>query len=199
MSGWLADRYGPKNILLLSTILFIIPTIFQPLFAVHVGPVGNLLLRAMLGLGLVCCSLSLKYTHKRKNKLQGIGGSSVNVFIAKWFPASEKGTAVTLESAGIQIGTLLAYPLASVSCPNTDILDGWPLLFYISGIYIEHTYTHTHTHTHSGAFGILWCILFSIYATNSPLKNKLISNEEKLYLSTEVHAYHYASRKVYNK
>lgn len=52
-AGWLADRYGPKMLLLLSTLLHIVPTLLQPIFAVHFHHIFSVVLRGILGLGYV--------------------------------------------------------------------------------------------------------------------------------------------------
>jgi sugar phosphate permease len=102
---------------------------------VYVHPIFSVLIRGVLGLGFVSLCINKKmYSYFQQYiHFQGIGITSSNAIIAKWYPASEKGTIVAIVSCGNQLGPVLAYPLGSILCPYRDILGGWPLLFYVSG------------------------------------------------------------------
>lgn len=76
-------------------------------------------------------------------------------------------------------------------------MGGWPLTFYITGkAQMSAAYPYTVRTYIPGVCGIVWCILWCIFVTNSPLKHKKISDQERAYLAAELNAYHYKTRKV---
>jgi hypothetical protein len=48
----------------------------------------------------------------------------------------------------------------------------------------------------TGISGVVWCILFGYYASNSPLKHRSIGEAELKYLTPDVKTMHHESRKV---
>lgn len=54
--------------------------------------------------------------------------------ITRWFPPKERPFAIGLVTGGRQIGTLLILPLSGFLCERSDILGGWPSIFYFSAM-----------------------------------------------------------------
>jgi hypothetical protein len=52
-SGWLADRYGPKNILLVACFVHVLGSFLTPIVAMHTGFYGMIITRFIMGLGQV--------------------------------------------------------------------------------------------------------------------------------------------------
>ena len=103
----------------------------------------------------------------------------IGTMISRWYAQREKTSASAMWTCGNQIGGLVAFPIGSLFCPLTHILGGWPLMFYFCGI-----------------MGTLWLIAFTVFATNSPQKNRFVSEQEKRYLNMESNRFQFESRKV---
>ncbi len=52
-SGWAADRYGPKLLLLIATVIHVIGSMISPIAAVHTGYIGLTIVRFIMGFGQV--------------------------------------------------------------------------------------------------------------------------------------------------
>ncbi len=52
-AGWLADRYGPKNLCLGSVMVNVIGTMITPFVAEHAGYLGLFAVRFVMGFGQV--------------------------------------------------------------------------------------------------------------------------------------------------
>jgi ACS family sodium-dependent inorganic phosphate cotransporter-like MFS transporter 5 len=65
---------------------------------------------------------------------------------------------------GAQIGNVLTLSLGGIMC-SSSIAGGWPLIFYSTGI-----------------MGLVWGIFWIFFYTDSPDKQKCISNGEKEYI-----------------
>jgi hypothetical protein len=72
MSGYLADRYDAKNILIVSIICFIVPTLLQPVCAEYAGHTVNLALRAIMGLGMASLCHKILSQKRRLNSIHMI-------------------------------------------------------------------------------------------------------------------------------
>ncbi|KAE9414227.1 hypothetical protein Angca_007710, partial [Angiostrongylus cantonensis] len=86
--------------------------------------------------------------------------------VGKWFTKTEKSTVAALYTSGNQLAAGFSTFISSFLC---TLSPGWPIIFYIFG-----------------AVGFIWCVLWCVYATNSPYTNKFISNEECSYLAEHI-------------
>lgn len=89
--------------------------------------------------------------------------TSGNLF-GKWVHPTERTYLVPFAITGIVAGKIIC--LAATGFISASAL-GWPASFYIPG-----------------AVGIVWSFLWWIYASDSPLTNTRISNEERAFLET---------------
>lgn len=65
--------------------------------------------------------------------LQGVFFPPIAVLISEWYAHREKTSASMVVYSGIQIGSLLTFPLGALLCPMRDLFGGWPLMFYSCG------------------------------------------------------------------
>ncbi|KAJ1357853.1 hypothetical protein KIN20_016110 [Parelaphostrongylus tenuis] len=86
--------------------------------------------------------------------------------VGKWFTKTEKSTVAAMYTSGNQLAAGFSALISSFLC---TLSPGWPLIFYIFG-----------------AVGFVWCIVWYIFATNSPYTNKFISKEECSYLAEHI-------------
>ena len=103
IGGWLADRYGGKRVLAAGAAWWSLWTLLTPFAAASLLPA-----RVMLGLG------------------EGVNTPAMHSMFGRWFPPEERTRAVAFNLSGIQIGTIVAFPL------STWILlrFGWRAIFY---------------------------------------------------------------------
>ncbi|KAM7344430.1 uncharacterized protein ACRADG_011171 [Cochliomyia hominivorax] len=93
---------------------------------------------------------------------QGLLFPCVHAHLATWCPVNERNRLGALANTGIECGTLLAMFFSGILAASSL---GWPGISYMScGV------------------GVFWCILWVIFAANSPNESKLISAAEKLYI-----------------
>ncbi|VDK64712.1 unnamed protein product [Cylicostephanus goldi] len=83
-AGYLADRYGPKGIVVAFTLDYIIVTLLTPLLARHSFE-AYLISRIIMGLG------------------EGFVFSCFGSFIGKWYTITEKSTAGAMYTSGNQV------------------------------------------------------------------------------------------------
>jgi len=93
-------------------------------------------------------------------------------FWASWAPASERTTLLSFPSAGPSMGTIFSLILGGLFCTfslNDSIMFlfryGWAYFFYLLG-----------------SLGILWSVIWMIFASDTPVKNSHISENEKEYI-----------------
>ncbi|XP_018911132.1 putative inorganic phosphate cotransporter isoform X2 [Bemisia tabaci] len=94
---------------------------------------------------------------------QGPVYPSVNTLLAQWVPPTERGRMGAFVFAGAMIGNVVSMALSGVIIRY--IRGGWASLFLIYG----------------GA-GIVWLVLWHIFAYNDPLSNPYMSDKEREYL-----------------
>src|SRR5215469_1856245 len=111
VGGWLADRFGGKNVLALGVLLWSLGTLLTPA-AAEISFGALLVMRAVLGLG------------------ESVHFPTVHSLAARWTIESERSRAISLYVSGVSFGTAVAL-LAS---PMIVLALGWPAVFYISGI-----------------------------------------------------------------
>ncbi|CAJ0566304.1 unnamed protein product, partial [Mesorhabditis spiculigera] len=145
--GYLADRFGPKIMLLGASLDFLIMSYLAPSLASHSY-------WAFFGTRLVM------------GLAEGAVFPCLNSLAAKWFPPTEKSTMAAIYTSGIQISSAFSAPISAFLC-TTSV--GWPSIFYFFA-----------------TAGLVWVILGLIFVTNSPSKNKFVSEREKKFLELHV-------------
>uniref|UniRef100_A0AAG5DL33 Putative inorganic phosphate cotransporter n=1 Tax=Anopheles atroparvus TaxID=41427 RepID=A0AAG5DL33_ANOAO len=111
-AGQLAQRFGPKILLLLSLSICSALAVLTPICA-HVGGA-----KAVMGLRIV------------QGLSQGVIFPSTHTMLSRWAPPSERGLLGTLSYAGAQFGTVVMLAISGVLASSSM---GWPSIFYISG------------------------------------------------------------------
>ncbi|PAV60937.1 hypothetical protein WR25_12108 isoform G [Diploscapter pachys] len=110
-SGYLADKFGPKFLVMGATSIFVFVSLLTPLAANYSYKLF-FVMRILMGLGdgfMFPCSGSLA---------------------GRWFPSTEKSTAAALYTSGRQIAASLASLIASNLCASSL---KWPSVFYLFG------------------------------------------------------------------
>uniref|UniRef100_A0A7E4UV14 MFS domain-containing protein n=2 Tax=Panagrellus redivivus TaxID=6233 RepID=A0A7E4UV14_PANRE len=113
-SGYLADRFGPKEMTFLSILGVSIAAIASPMIA-ELSYVGFVAVRVVFGL------------------FENPAMPAMAAMIARWFPASERSTAAGIYTSGNQLASSIGVVIASSLC-RTHFLNGWPLIFYLDGL-----------------------------------------------------------------
>ncbi|CAJ0922299.1 unnamed protein product, partial [Mesorhabditis belari] len=146
-SGYLADRFGPKMIVMFAVIDMSIMSALGPFLAeqTYWAYFGT---RVVLGMG------------------EGFVIPCLNSLAVRWFPPNEKSTLGAIYTTGNQIAASLTSVLVAVLCTSPL---GWPAIFYIHGIY-----------------GIIWSIIWKVFVSNTPSKNKWISKDEEEFIERKL-------------
>lgn len=110
-AGLLAQRYGPKILLLASSMICSALTLLTPLFA-SFGWQWLCLARVIQGVA------------------QGFIFPCTHTLLAKWVHTSERGFLTTFTYSGTQIGTVLMLAISGIIASSAM---GWPGIFYCSG------------------------------------------------------------------
>jgi ACS family sodium-dependent inorganic phosphate cotransporter-like MFS transporter 6/7/8 len=95
---------------------------------------------------------------------QGFLFPSVHTLLSKWTPLYERSTMSSVVYAGATLGIVVSMIATGAICGSSL---GWPSAFYIYG-----------------GCGIVWAVVFVIFAENSPSDHKKISAEEKRYIES---------------
>jgi MFS transporter, ACS family, solute carrier family 17 (sodium-dependent inorganic phosphate cotransporter), other len=111
LGGWLADRYGGKVVLGVGVLWWSLFTLITPPAA---AVSFTVLFIARIGMGLG----------------EGVAFPAIHNLIARWIPTQERGRAVSLNTSGIALGTVLALLLT----PSIVVTWGWPAVFYVFGL-----------------------------------------------------------------
>uniref|UniRef100_A0A915JUR0 Major facilitator superfamily (MFS) profile domain-containing protein n=1 Tax=Romanomermis culicivorax TaxID=13658 RepID=A0A915JUR0_ROMCU len=56
----------------------------------------------------------------------------LNRFVAQWYSERTRTNAYGWATAGRQLGALIVFPISGFLCLQTQLLGGWPLVFYVS-------------------------------------------------------------------
>ncbi|XP_045138893.1 LOW QUALITY PROTEIN: sialin-like [Portunus trituberculatus] len=95
---------------------------------------------------------------------QGMVFPSVHLMIAAWIPPKDKAKYSSFVISGSNFGTVLAMSVGGWLC-NTTFLGGWPSVFYIFG-----------------GLGVIWGILWFLFAHDLPEHHPKISRSELQYI-----------------
>ncbi|XP_076437376.1 sialin-like [Babylonia areolata] len=82
----------------------------------------------------------------------------------RWAPPNERSRLIGFSYAGGQFGNAMIFPVGGFLCAY-GFDGGWPTVFYFIG-----------------TCGFIWCIVWVVFATDSPDENKRISDIEKKYI-----------------
>ncbi|XP_076437196.1 sialin-like isoform X2 [Babylonia areolata] len=82
----------------------------------------------------------------------------------RWAPPNERSRLIGFSYAGGQFGNAMIFPVGGFLCAY-GFDGGWPTVFYFIG-----------------TCGFIWCIVWIVFATDSPDENKRISDIEKKYI-----------------
>uniref|UniRef100_H2ZGY0 Sialin n=1 Tax=Ciona savignyi TaxID=51511 RepID=H2ZGY0_CIOSA len=104
--------------------------------------------------------------------LEGIGEGvtfpAMHAMWGSWAPPVDRSRLVSVTYAGSQFGTVVAQPISGILCAST-FLGGWPSVFYVFG-----------------SLGVLWCIVWFIFAHSTPDKHPRISPAELHFIQSNV-------------
>ncbi|XP_031552976.1 sialin-like isoform X2 [Actinia tenebrosa] len=112
--GWLASKFGGKNVFGLGVLFTSVLTLLTPLAANH-SVAALVAVRILEGL------------------CQGVTYPSVQVLLSSWAPPLERSKLTTIAIAGCDIGNIIAQPISGWLCDST-FLGGWPSVFYVFGV-----------------------------------------------------------------
>lgn len=97
---------------------------------------------------------------------EGIVLPCVLAMLGRWLPRAEVTFLTTLAFAGNTLGTIVGQLVIGPLCQTPW---GWPTSFYVSALAT-----------------IIWCVLWIMFAADSPEKNPRITNEELLFITLRV-------------
>eukprot|EP00171_Calliarthron_tuberculosum_P017554 IDg17554t1 len=108
--GYVADRFGGKQVLAVGVVSWSLMTCLTPI-AASSGLGVLLLARALLGIG------------------EGVAMPAMNNMISKWVPKEERSRSLSLVYSGMYLGSVIGLWL----CPGLIAQFGWPSVFYFFG------------------------------------------------------------------
>ncbi|CAJ0953545.1 unnamed protein product, partial [Mesorhabditis belari] len=108
LSGYVADRFGAKTLLLVALTDFILMTSVGPLLAKS-SYWAFFISRIVMGFG------------------EGAVFPCVNSIASKWFPPNERSTLAAIYTSGIQLSTGISSIICAFLCTT---IWGWPSTFY---------------------------------------------------------------------
>ncbi|CAL1542430.1 unnamed protein product [Lymnaea stagnalis] len=112
--GWLASRYGGKNLFGYGVLGTSILTIITP-FAARYSVYMLIAVRVLEGIG------------------EGVTFPAMHSMWGSWAPVWERSKLVAFTYAGAQLGTVISLPISGILC-DSDIAGGWPSAFYFFGV-----------------------------------------------------------------
>ncbi|CAL1548295.1 unnamed protein product [Lymnaea stagnalis] len=149
LGGYLSGKLGAKLILGLGILMTSILSLLTPIASEQ-----SIYL-------LVACRIM-------QGLAQGLAQPCMHTMWSKWAPDKEKSWLMTITYAGCQVGTVVA-TWATGYMAESDILGGWPFVFYFFG-----------------GFGALWSILWLSLVHDTPRQHPRISTEEREYIEANL-------------
>lgn len=119
--------------------------------------------------------------------MQGVVYPSILAVWSRWAPPAEYTRLTLFAYSGASAGTVIGYPL----CGWLAEKYGWPSTFYVPGtkqklLYLRTTYIMCQVNDKSvfceGFIAAIWCIVWLLFISESPLEDKYISEEELKYI-----------------
>ncbi|KAI6186508.1 Transporter, major facilitator family protein [Aphelenchoides besseyi] len=115
ITGFLADRFNAKYMIIISVLIASFANFAIPLTAQwHV----NYAIAARFLVGFA----------------DSLTQPALNSLLTRWFPSAERSYALSIATGGRQIGTLLIVPTTGALCAQSRMFGGWPSIFYLSAI-----------------------------------------------------------------
>ncbi|KAK7092725.1 sialin-like isoform X2 [Littorina saxatilis] len=99
---------------------------------------------------------------------EGVMYPAAQALWARWAPPNERSRLIGFSYAGGQFGNAIIFPIGGYLCAY-GFDGGWPSVFYVIG-----------------TVGFIWCILWVIFASDSPEQNRFISDIEKKYIQFSI-------------
>ncbi|KHN79589.1 putative transporter C02C2.4 [Toxocara canis] len=113
ISGYLADRYGPKYLLFLAMCDYIVVTLLTPVLA-EFNYYAFFVARVIMGFG------------------EGFMVPTMASIAGVWFPPMERSTMAGMYTSGNQLAGTFGVLISSKLC-EVEALGGWYSIFYIFG------------------------------------------------------------------
>ncbi|KAK0405711.1 hypothetical protein QR680_018152 [Steinernema hermaphroditum] len=110
-SGYFADRFGPKAIMFVAVLDYVVMTLLTPLLA-RSNFYAFLASRVVMGLG------------------EGVMFPAITSMSARWFPPNERSTVAAIYTSGVQLASIASAIFSSRLCMTPM---GWPSIFYLFG------------------------------------------------------------------
>jgi MFS family permease len=146
--GWIAGRFGAKRVFGFGVLVTTLLTLVTPV----VAPYYSLLIVVRIIEGF----------------FEGVTFPAMMAMWGRWAPPLERSRLAAFGMTGAFAGTIAAIPI-SYALIGSNILGGWPSVFYIFG-----------------AIGCVWWLLWTWLAYDSPEVHSYISEEEKFYITTTI-------------
>jgi ACS family sodium-dependent inorganic phosphate cotransporter-like MFS transporter 6/7/8 len=105
---------------------------------------------------------------------QGFLFPCIHNMISKWSPLYERSMISNLVYGSLNLGVAVCMPVMGAICASKA---GWPVAFYVYG-----------------GLGLVWAVVFAVFAENSPSMHKSISEEEKDYIDGSNSVTHHATK-----
>lgn len=149
IGGALVDRYGGKTVMAFGVGLWSLATLLTPWAANH--SLGMLFaVRVLMGLA------------------EGVAMPSMNNIVSRWFPRSERATAVGLSMAGFHLGSVTSLIATPVIMAMFDV--HMPFMTF-------------------GLLGVLWLFFWSSFVSKDPQNHPSIRTAELQYIKQENRAF----------
>ncbi|CAI4231280.1 unnamed protein product [Auanema sp. JU1783] len=148
VAGNLIGRFGAKKIMSLGILLNVVGTLAIPFAVIFLNSYYYVMfLRFIMGLG------------------SGFVIPCGSVMIARWFPISEKSTAMAIFTTGNQVGIAVSMGATAKFCEFEGMIGGWPLAFFSYGL-----------------IGFVFLLFWLLFATDKPRNSKYITASELEYI-----------------
>ncbi|CAF4026783.1 unnamed protein product [Adineta steineri] len=145
--------FGPKRFLAMLIFMSSLATLVLPVISTWSSPF-IILLRIIAGAA------------------QGGLWPTIFRFWSTWAPASERTTLLSFQTAGLSMGTIVSLIIGGLFC-TFSLYDAVPFIFRHGWAYFFYLL---------GGLGIVWSVVWLIFASDTPMTNKYISPDEKEYI-----------------
>nr|KAG5698155.1 hypothetical protein BaRGS_001750 [Batillaria attramentaria] len=99
---------------------------------------------------------------------EGVMYPAAQALWSRWAPPNERSRLIGFSYAGGQFGNAIIFPIGGFLCAY-GFDGGWPSVFYVIG-----------------AVGFIWCVVWMVFASDSPDQNRWISDIEKKYIQFSI-------------
>ncbi|XP_046544390.1 LOW QUALITY PROTEIN: sialin-like [Haliotis rubra] len=147
--GFLAEKYGAKRIFGFGVLSTSVLTLFTPL-AARWHLYAFYALRILEGIG------------------EGVTFPAMHAMWGNWAPVWERSKLAGFSYSGSWLGTVVSMPISGVLCVS-NILGGWPSVFYIFG-----------------AVSCVWVLAWFCLIHETPADHPRISKSEKEYIENSI-------------